>query len=185
MQTTQALEVLLSPEQVQQRVADLGAQISQDYAGKELVLVGVLHGALVFLADLMRAITLPVEIDTIQAASYGDDLASNGALRLVKDLSRPIESKHVLIVEDVVDTELTLRSVFAHLAARGPASLKVCTLLDKQNGLPKTIELAYLGFTVPDRFVAGYGIDAQHRYRNVPGVVMLPEPRKVPAVLES
>jgi hypoxanthine phosphoribosyltransferase len=126
----------------------------------------------------MRAITLPVEIDTIQAASYGGDLASNGALRLVKDLSRPIESKHVLIVEDVVDTELTLRSVFEHLAARGPASLQVCALLDKENGLPSTVELAYLGFMVPDRFVAGYGIDAQHAYRNLPGVVMLPQREK-------
>ncbi|HEY7127265.1 MAG TPA: hypoxanthine phosphoribosyltransferase [Ktedonobacterales bacterium] len=166
-------EVYLSPEQLRQRVQELGQQITRDYQGQAVLLVGILTGALVFLADLVRAIQLPVEIDTMALSSYGNASESSGVVRILKDLNAPIEGKHVLIVEDIVDTGLTLHYLLETLHPRRPASLKVCTLLDKEKGRAKSLTPDYIGFAVPDRFVVGYGIDYAQRYRNLPYVALM------------
>ncbi len=166
-------EVYLSPEQLRQRVQELGQQITHNYQGQAVLLVGILTGALVFLADLVRAIQIPIEIDTMAISSYGNASESSGVVRILKDLNAPIEGKHVLIVEDIVDTGLTLHYLLETLHPRHPASLKVCTLLDKEKGRAKSLTPDYVGFTVPDRFVVGYGIDYAQRYRNLPYVALM------------
>ncbi|HLY31414.1 MAG TPA: hypoxanthine phosphoribosyltransferase, partial [Ktedonobacterales bacterium] len=172
-------ETLISEQAIQARVAELGAAITRDYAGKDLVLLGILRGSLIFLADLARQVALPLEIDTIVAASYGDETHSSGVVKIVKDIEASIEGRHVVIVEDIIDTGLTLRNLLELLRTRSPASLRVCTLLVKDRVFPEQgerIEAAYVGFHVPDRFVVGYGLDYAQRYRNLPFIgVLKPE----------
>ncbi len=165
-------EVLLTEAQIQQRVAELGAAISADYAGREPVLVGVLKGVLLFMADLMRQVTVPFMMDFIAIASYGGQVGP-GQVRLLKDLDLNITGRHVLFVEDMVDTGLTLNYLLRLLREREPASLEVCTLFDKPRLRLVKLPLKYVGFELPDRFVVGYGLDYRQRYRNLPFVGVL------------
>ncbi len=173
MKLAQNLDVLFTSEQIDARVRELGLQIERDYQHKELVLLGVLKGSYVFTADLARAIDLPLTIDFIGLSSYGDETETSGIVKISSDLTKPIEGKHVLIVEDIVDTGLTMRYLLDNLATRHPASVKLCTLLHKPARARTKIPIDYLGFQIEDRFVVGYGLDAAERYRNVPfiGVV--------------
>jgi hypoxanthine phosphoribosyltransferase len=174
-----SLEVMLSREQIATRVAELGAQITRDYqdkvAGDELVVVGILKGSFVFLADLVRAIDLPLVVDFIGLSSYGDATESSGVVQLTQDLSRPIAQKHVLIVEDIVDTGLTMKYLLENLQTRHPASIALASLLEKPARNQSGIQAEYLGFSIEDRFVVGYGLDYKSQYRNLPYVgVILP-----------
>ena len=169
-------EVLFTAEELGQRVRELGRQISTDYAGKELLVVGVLKGANVFLGDLIRNIEIPLEIDFIAAASYGNSTESSGVVRLLKDLDYPIENRHVLLIEDLIDTGLTLHYLSENLKARLPASFKICTLLDKPERRKVAMEVDYKGFDIPDEFIVGYGIDFGQKYRNLPGSVCIEVP---------
>jgi hypoxanthine phosphoribosyltransferase len=166
-------EILLDAETVAGRVAELGAQLSSDYAGRDPVLVSVLKGALVFLADLMRAMDLPTSIDLMEVSSYGAATESSGQVRILKDLSKPIEGRDVIVVEDIIDTGLTLNYLLGYLADRQPASIRICCLLDKPARRLAEIPIAYIGFTIPDRFVIGYGLDYDERYRNLPYIGVL------------
>ena len=167
-------EVLLSEAQIQERVAELGAQISTDYAGKRLTLVSVLKGSLPFMADLMRSITIPLRIDLMEVSSYGgSSTESSGLVRILKDLSASIEDEEVLICEDIIDTGLTLNYLVRYLRGKRPASLRICTLLDKPARRLVEIPVDYTGFTIPDQFVVGYGLDYDERYRNLPFVGVL------------
>ncbi|MCS7263762.1 MAG: hypoxanthine phosphoribosyltransferase [Armatimonadetes bacterium] len=168
--------VLLTEEQIQKRIAELGERISTDYTGKELHLIGVLRGAVMFMADLMRHITIPCSCDFIAIASYGVDTKSSGVVRILKDLDDSIQGRHVLIVEDIVDTGLTLNYILNLIRSRNPASVKVCALLDKPERRIVPVEIHYLGFTIPNRFVVGYGLDFAQKYRNLPYIgVLRPE----------
>src|SRR5271170_5325834 len=164
---------MLSAEQIAARVRELGAQITRDYAGRNLVLVGVLKGSFVFLSDVMRAIDLPLRVDFLGVRSYGEGTESSGVVQITQDLSRPIEHEDVLIVEDIVDTGLTIAHLMDLLRTRAPASVKVCSLLHKPARAKVKIPIDYLGFTIEDRFVVGYGLDFAERHRNLPyiGVV--------------
>ena len=167
---------LLSPEVIEQRVAALGQQIAADYAGKSLVLLCVLKGSFVFAADLARAIDLPLRVEFLGVRSYGDDTRSSGVVQITLDLTRPIAGEHLVIVEDIVDTGLTLSYLREQLLARGPASVKVCALLHKPSRSVRPVQIDYLGFKVDDVFVVGYGLDYAERYRNLPYVGVLPSP---------
>jgi hypoxanthine phosphoribosyltransferase len=160
--------VLISERALARRVRELGAEISQDYADEEILLVGVLRGALIFLADLTRAITVPVCVDCLSAVSYGASTVSSGAVRITRDLDEPVTGRHVLVVDTVLDTGLTLQALDATLRARGPASLRYCVLLEKVRGEPLLFSADYVGFKILDRFVVGYGCDYGQRYRNLP-----------------
>src|SRR6478752_3634132 len=161
-------EVLLSEGQIAAKVAELGREISEAYAGSELTLVSVLKGSLPFMADLMRAITIPVRIDLMEVSSYGGtSTESSGLVRILKDLSASIEGEEVLIVEDIIDTGLTLNYLLRYLRGKGPASLRICTLLDKPARRLVEIPVDYTGFTIPDQFVVGYGLDYGELYRNL------------------
>jgi hypoxanthine phosphoribosyltransferase len=164
--------VLLSEEQLRTRVAELGARITADYAGKPLKLVGVLKGSFMFMADLARAIDLPLKVDFIGTTSY-QGTQSSGVVRITNDLSRPIDGEHILLVEDIVDTGLTMQYLLENLATRHPASIKVCALLEKPARAKVQIPIDYKGFSIPDEFVVGYGLDWDGRFRNLPflGVV--------------
>ncbi len=166
-------EVLISEEEIQQRVAEIGAQISRDYAGKNPLLVGVLKGVLFFMADLLRAIRIPVEVDFMAVSNYTAESRKQGLVRLVKDLEIPLIDRHVLFVEDVIDTGLTLNYLLRTLRARQPASLEVCVLFNKGQQRLIDIPLKYKGFDIPDRFVVGYGLDHREKYRNLPFVGLL------------
>ena len=166
-------EVLFSVDELEKRVKELGAQITADYRGKELLVIGVLKGANVFLADLIRHIELPLEIDFIAAASYGSSTESSGVVRLLKDLDYPIENRHVLLVEDLIDTGLTLHYLAENLKARQPASFQICTLLDKPERRKVSMEVDYKGFDIPDEFIVGYGIDFNQKYRNLSYIATL------------
>ena len=168
-------EVLITTEQLQARVAELGAQISDDYAGKDPLLVGVLRGVFVFMADLVRAITIPVGVDFIGITRYGPSTRTQGAVRFTKDLELCIEGRHVLFVEDVIDTGLSLRYILRSLETRDPASLQVCTMFNKPRTRLFELDVAYTGFVLPDAFVVGYGLDYDERYRNLPFVGILKE----------
>lgn len=170
-------EILLSEAEIQERVAELGERISDDYAGQELTLVSVLKGSLPFMADLMRAITVPVRIDLMEVSSYGGtSTESSGLVRILKDLSASIEGRDVLIVEDIIDTGLTLNYLLRYLRGKNPRSLRICTLLDKPARRLVEIQVDYVGFTIPDRFVIGYGLDYGEIYRNLRFVgVLRPE----------
>lgn len=160
-------QILLTEEQIQARVKELGQEISLDYEGKEILLIGVLRGTIVFLADLMRCITVPVSVDFMALSSYGQATRTSGVVRIMKDLEESIEGKHVLLVEDFIDTGLTLRYICKNLQARRPASLKVCVMLDKPIHRLADVRVDYLGFQIPDVFVVGYGLDFRQRYRNL------------------
>ena len=168
-------EVLLTEQQIHSRVSELGAQISKDYEGKPLLLVGILKGSAVFLTDLIRAIDIPVDFDFVAIASYGSGTHSTGVVRLLKDLDASVEDKHVLIVEDIVDTGWTLRLSYLseNMNARRCSSVKVCTLLDKPSRRKVDVGVDYCGFEIEDNFVVGYGLDYQGRYRNLPYVGIL------------
>ncbi|ACV61637.1 hypoxanthine phosphoribosyltransferase [Desulfofarcimen acetoxidans DSM 771] len=166
-------KVLITEQEVQKRIRELGEQISCDYAGKEILVVGILKGAAVFLADLVRYISIPVYFDFMAVSSYGAGSASSGVVRILKDLDRPIEGRHVIIVEDIVDTGLTLNYLVQSLQSRNPASLKVCTLLDKPERRVAKVKVDYNGFDIPDQFVVGYGLDYNERYRNFPYIGVL------------
>ncbi len=178
--TNSNLEVLFSEQQINDRIRELGAEITSDYAGKELVLVGVLKGSCVFLADLMRQIDLPLTIDFMSVSSYKDGTSSSGDVEILKDLSNPIRDKHVLIVEDIVDTGLTLTRLIEILGSRGAASIKIATFLDKpEPRIKKELVVDYTGFVIPNKFVVGYGLDAAGRYRNLPFIAVVKNPAAV------
>ncbi|MEM7546647.1 MAG: hypoxanthine phosphoribosyltransferase [Pseudomonadota bacterium] len=163
------IDIMLSEAQISARVAELAAEITEDFAGTEkLVVVGLLRGSFVFIADLARRLDLPVEIDFIEASSYGDATTSSREVRILKDLRAPIEGLDVLVVEDIIDTGFTLNHVMGMLKARSPARLEVCTLLDKPARREVAIDAKYIGFEIPDEFVVGYGIDFAQRNRNLP-----------------
>jgi hypoxanthine phosphoribosyltransferase len=165
-------EILIDADAISGRVAELGVELSADYAGRDPVLVSVLKGSLVFLADLMRAMDLPSSIDLMEVSSYAGTETS-GSVRILKDLSKPIEGRDVIVVEDIIDTGLTLNYLLRYLAERGPASIKICCLLDKPARRLAEITIDYRGFTIPDRFVIGYGLDYEERYRNLPYIGVL------------
>jgi hypoxanthine phosphoribosyltransferase len=169
-------EVLIDEATLQRRVAELGTDITRDYQGQRLLLLGILKGAAVFLVDLARAIQLPVEIDFMAISSYGSATESSGVVRILKDLDYPIEGKDVLIVEDIIDSGLTLRYLLETLRNRKPASLRVCILLDKAKERDQPLDMDYIGFSIPNRFVVGYGLDYAQIYRNLPYIgVLRPE----------
>jgi hypoxanthine phosphoribosyltransferase len=168
-------ETLVAREDLQRRIAELGAEISRDYDGKDLFLVGVLKGAVLFLADLMRHIEGPCEIDFMALSSYGSQTDSSGVVRILKDLDAPIEGRHVLIVEDIIDSGLTLQYLMRNLNARNPASLQACALLTKPERLRVDLSPRYVGFEIPNRFAIGYGLDHAQKYRNLDFVAALSE----------
>jgi hypoxanthine phosphoribosyltransferase len=165
--------VLIDEQTLGQRVAELGAEISADYGGQDLALVGVLKGAIFFIADLMRAIEVPCEVDFMAISSYGSATDSSGVVRILKDLDVSIEGRHVLVVEDIIDSGLTLSYLVRTLRARQPASLEICALLTKPARRKVDVRCRYVGFEIPERFVIGYGLDFAERYRNLPYVGVL------------
>jgi hypoxanthine phosphoribosyltransferase len=173
MRDPQIGEILVQPDDLKQKVRDLGAQISADYADRDLLLVCVLKGAVFFLADLMRHIDIPCEVDFMAVSSYGSETDSSGVVRILKDLDRPIAGRDVLIVEDIVDSGLTLQYLMRNLGAREPASLEVCALLTKPDRRKVELPTRYVGFEIPDKFAIGYGLDVAERYRNLPYVAAL------------
>jgi hypoxanthine phosphoribosyltransferase len=166
-------DVLIPADALQARVAELGQEVSRDYAGRDLVLVGVLKGAVFFLSDLMRAIDVPVEVDFMAVASYGSATQSSGVVRILKDLDAAIEDRDVLIVEDIVDSGLTLQYLLRNLGARNPRTLEVCALLVKPERRKVELPCRYVGFEIPNVFAIGYGLDHAERYRNLPYVAGL------------
>ncbi len=169
-------EVLIPEDKLQARIAELGAAVSRDYAGQDLLLLAVLKGSVLFLADLMRHITVPHAIDFMATSSYGTAFESSGVVRILKDLDQSIEDRDVLIVEDIIDTGRTLDYLVRILRARRPASLEICTLLNKPARREVDVPVKYIGFNIPDKFVLGYGLDFQEKYRNLPYVAVL-EPK--------
>ena len=168
-------EILVPAEDLSRRVRELGEEVSRDYAGKNLLLIGVLKGAVFFLSDLMRHLDIPVEVDFMAVASYGSATTTSGVVRILKDLDAAIEGRDVLIVEDIVDSGLTLSYLLRNLQARGPASLEVCALLTKPSRREIDVPVRYVGFEIPNKFVVGYGLDFAERYRNLPYVGVLDE----------
>jgi hypoxanthine phosphoribosyltransferase len=173
MRDPQIGEILVQPDDLKRKVREIGEQISVDYAERDLLLVCVLKGAVFFLADLMRAITIPCEVDFMAVSSYGSETDSSGVVRILKDLDRPIAGRDVLIVEDIVDSGLTLQYLLRNLGAREPGSLEVCALLTKPDRRKVELPTRYVGFEIPDKFAIGYGLDAAERYRNLPYVAAL------------
>jgi hypoxanthine phosphoribosyltransferase len=168
-------EVLIDRETLAARVAELGAEISVDYEGRDLLLIGVLKGAVFFMADLMRHLTVPCEVDFMAISSYGDATDSSGIVRILKDLDINIEGRHVLVVEDIIDSGLTLSYLIRNLESREPATLEVCALLTKPSRREIDVPVRYVGFEIPNKFVVGYGLDFAERYRNLPYVGVLDE----------
>ncbi|WP_370745014.1 hypoxanthine phosphoribosyltransferase [Lucifera butyrica] len=164
---------MLTREQLAHRIAEMGQEISTDYAGQEILMIGVLRGAVIFMADLARAIDIPVAIDFMAVSSYGSATTSSGVVRILKDLDETVEGRHVLIVEDIIDSGLTLNYLLENIRSRKPASVKICTLLNKPDRRKVPVEIAYNGFTIPDYFVVGYGLDFAEKYRNLPFVGIL------------
>jgi hypoxanthine phosphoribosyltransferase len=169
----QGVEIFIPEERVRARVRELGEEITRDLQGQPLTLVGVLKGSFVFLADLCRAVDLPVEVDFVGASSYEDSTTTTGEVRITRDLQRPVEGRHVMLVEDILDTGLTMRRLLDVLASHRPASLKVCVLLEKPARARVRIPLDYRGFVIGDEFVVGYGLDHAERYRNLPYIGVL------------
>ncbi|HOV25194.1 MAG TPA: hypoxanthine phosphoribosyltransferase [Pseudobacteroides sp.] len=168
-------KILISKDELNEKVRELGNKISMDYEGKELIMVGVLKGGFIFLADLIRALKIPVEIDFISVSSYGNSSKSSGVVRIIKDIDVSITNKHVIIVEDIVDTGLTLKYLKEMLYTRGPKDVKIIAALDKPSRRKVDIEIDYKGFSIPDEFVVGYGLDFAGRYRNLPDVCIINE----------
>ena len=169
-------EVLIDEERLRARVAELGEEISTDYAGRELLLIGVLKGAVFFMADLMRHLTIPCEVDFMAISSYGASTDSSGVVRILKDLDINIDGRDVLVVEDIIDSGLTLSYLMRNLEARDPASLEVCALLTKPERRELNVPVRYVGFEIPNRFVIGYGLDHDERFRQLPYVAVLADP---------
>jgi len=165
--------VLVSAKQIAERTAELGVEISRDYEDREVLMLGILKGAVLFIADLARELTVTCELDFMAVSSYGSSTSSSGVVRIVKDLDAPIADKHVLVVEDIVDSGLTLSYLLKNLAARGPASLEICTLLAKPGRSGRDLPVRYVGFELPDVFVVGYGLDHDQKYRNLPYIAAL------------
>ena len=165
--------VLFSEEELSRRVAELGAEITRDYAGKEPLLVGILRGSFVFMADLVRRIDLPCKVDFMAVSSYGAGTASSGQVKIVKDLSESVEGRDVIVIEDILDSGHTLSCLLDLLRTRNPASVRLCTLLDKPSRRTKEVSLHYCGFSIPDYFVVGYGLDYAEGYRNLPYIGVL------------
>jgi hypoxanthine phosphoribosyltransferase len=165
--------ILLSEKEIQAKVVEMAAAIDADYAGKELLLVGVLKGAVMVMADLARAVHLPITVDFMAVSSYGSGGSSSGVVRILKDLDHGIDGKHVLVVEDIVDSGLTLSWLVANLRSRGPASVEVCALMRKPDAIKQDVDVRYLGFDIPRDFVVGYGLDYAEKYRNLPFVATL------------
>jgi hypoxanthine phosphoribosyltransferase len=170
------LEVLLAQSELQTRIKELGAEITRDYAGLNPLLIGVLKGACFFLSDLLRSIDTRLAIEFMAISSYGSSTRTSGEVRIMKDLDVPIEGRHILVVEDIVDTGLTLSYLLANLESRGAASVKLAALLDKPERREKDVKIDYLGFKIPDAFVVGYGLDYAERYRNLPFIAILKNP---------
>jgi len=166
-------EILVQPDDLKQRVRALGEAVTREYADRDLLLIGVLKGAVFFLADLMRQISIPCEVDFMAVSSYGSATDSSGVVRILKDLDTPIEGRDVLIVEDIVDSGLTLQYLMRNLGARNPATLEVCALLTKPSRRKVELPIRFTGFEIPDRFAIGYGLDHAERYRNLPYVAAL------------
>jgi hypoxanthine phosphoribosyltransferase len=164
------VSVLIGEAEIAAKVAELGARISKDYEGRELVVVGILKGSFVFLSDLVRKITVPHVVDFMRLSSYGDSTEHSGVVQILLDISKPIEGCHVLVVEDIVDTGLTMKYLLENLRTRRPSSVRVCSLLHKPARAQVEVPIDYLGFTIPDKFVVGYGLDWEERYRNIPFV---------------
>lgn len=175
------LEILLDREAIAHRVRELGAQISADYRGRPVRLIGTLKGAWVFLADLARCLELDVTVDFLSFTSYGDDHESSGTVKITKDLDQPIEGLDVLVVEDILDTGRTFEYLLGVLEAHKPRSLKVVTLLDKPSRRVRPVKADYVGFTIPDLFVVGYGLDYAQQFRNLPDICAFPPLRRTPA----
>ena len=165
--------ILLTEEQIRDRVAQMGAEISRDYADKDPLVVGVLKGCFVFMADLMRAVSVPCGMDFIVVSSYGSGVKTTGAVEIIKDLSQDIQGRHIVIVEDILDTGVTLHYLSRYLKNRDPASVTIATFLDKPERRRADVSARYVGFTVPDAFVVGYGLDYAEKYRNLPFVGIL------------
>ena len=170
------LEPLISFEAIQTRITELGAEIARDYGGRNPLLIGVLKGACTFLSDLMRAADIPLSVEFMAISSYGTEMRTSGEVRILKDLDVAIEGRHILVVEDIVDTGLTLSYLLANLKSRGAASVKLAALLDKYERREKEVPIDYLGFKIPDKFVVGYGLDYAERYRNLPFIAVLKDP---------
>jgi hypoxanthine phosphoribosyltransferase len=175
VQSPPTSEILIDEETLRARVAELGEEISNDYEGRDLLLVGVLKGAVFFMADLMREIALPCEVDFMAISSYGAGTDSSGVVRILKDLDINIRDRNVLVLEDIIDSGLTLSYLVRNLGAREPASLEVCALLVKEGRRESDVPVRYVGFEIPNRFVVGYGLDYGERYRNLPHVAVLDE----------
>lgn len=166
-------EAIIDERRLQERIAEIAAEVSRDYAGRELLVIGVLKGAVFFIADLVRRLTVPCELDFMAVSSYGASTHSSGVVRILKDLDAPIAGRHVLVVEDVIDSGLTLSYLLKNLASREPASLEICTLLTKPGHRRLKLPTRYVGFELPDVFVIGYGLDHAERYRNLPFIATL------------
>ena len=169
-------DILVSEERLQQRIQELAAEISADYAGREILVVGVLKGALLFISDLIRQLSVPCTMDFMAVSSYGSTTHSSGVVRILKDLDGPIAGRHVLLVEDVVDSGLTLAYLMKNLRSREPASLELCTLMVKPAGRRLPIDMRYVGFEMPDTFVVGYGLDFDEQYRQLPYIAAFADP---------
>jgi len=176
MNDSAIVEILVEADALRERVRELGEQISKDYADRDLLLVGVLKGAVFFLSDLMRHLDVPCEVDFMAVASYGSSTDSSGVVRILKDLDIPIEGREVLIVEDIVDSGLTLSYLLRTLRARNPKSLEVCALLTKPERRKVDLPIRYVGFEIPNRFAIGYGLDHAEKFRNLPYVAVLADP---------
>ena len=166
-------KILVSEEQLASRIREMGADVTRDYRDKDLLLLGILKGAVLFLSDLIRHIEIPAEVDFMAVASYGSATKTSGVVQILKDLEEPVEGRDVLIVEDIVDTGLTLRYLLENLTGRGPRSVEVCALLSKREARIVDVPVRYVGFEIPDRFAIGYGLDHAERYRNLPYVAAL------------
>src|SRR5437899_4909822 len=171
--TNPNIEVLITAEEIQNRIAKIGADLARDCPGKNPLLIGVLKGACTFLSDLMRAADIPLGIEFMAISSYGASMRTSGEVRILKDLDVAIEGRHILVVEDIVDTGLTLSDLLAHLKSRGAETVKLAALLDKYERREKEVPIDYLGFKIPDKFVVGYGLDFAERYRNLPYIAVL------------
>ncbi len=176
--TNPNLEVLIPTEKIEERIGELGAEIARDYAGRNPLLIGVLKGACLFLSDLMRAADIPLNVEFIAISSYGAEMRTSGEVRILKDLDVAIAGRHILVVEDIVDTGLTLSYLLANLKSRGAETVKLAALLDKFERREKEVPIDYLGFQIPDKFVVGYGLDFAERYRNLPFIAVLKNPQE-------
>lgn len=168
-------EVLLNEEVIKEKIKALGAQITEDYKGKDLILLGILKGSVMFMSDLMKEINLPCKMDFMAVSSYGDATQSSGIVKIIKDLDFEIKDKHILIIEDIIDTGITLKYLMKYLSARNPSSLEIVCLLNKPERRKEQLDVKYLGFDVPDHFLVGYGLDYAETYRNLPYIGILKE----------